>query len=182
MAGKKAEIELHYERCCGIDVHKKLIVACFRDGTKATVREFGATSKELRNLAEWLHIGKCEMAAMESTGSYWKPVYNILEMLELDVMAVNAQHVKNLPGRKTDVKDAEWIARLLSEGLLKASYVPDKEQRELREVTRYRKSLTEERAREINRLGKMLEGANIKLTSVLRNCKKTNCYLLEDIT
>ena len=167
MGRKTAEVELYYERCCGLDVHKELIVACFRDGTKNTIREFGATSKELRILAEWLNCAGCEMTVMESTGSYWKPVYNILELLGLEVMVSNARDVKNLPGRKTDVKDAEWMARLLAQGLLKPSYIPDRGQRELREVTRYRKSLTEERAREINRLGKMLEGANIKLTSVV---------------
>ena len=169
MGKKTAEVELHYGRCCGLDVHKKLIVACFRDGSKSEVREFGATSKELQQLAQWLLDKNCEMTAMESTGSYWKPVYNILEALGLELMVVNATHVKMLPGRKTDVNDAEWLARLLSQGLLKPSFVPDREQRELREVTRYRKSLTEERAREINRLGKMLEGANIKLTSNVKN-------------
>jgi transposase len=164
-----AEVELYYGRCCGLDVHKRLIVACFRDGAKSEIREFGTTSKELKELAEWLIKGHCEMAAMESTGSYWKPVYNILETLGVEIMVVNAQHVKSLPGRKTDVKDAEWIARLLAQGLIKPSYVPDREQRELREITRYRKSLTEERAREINRLGKMLEGANIKLSSIVKD-------------
>ncbi len=102
---------------------------------------------------------------MESTGAYWKPIYNILELLCLDVMVVNAHHMKNVPGRKTDAKDAEWIADLLQHGLLKSSYIPNKEQRELREVVRYRKSLIEERSREINRLEKTLEGANIKLSS-----------------
>jgi transposase len=117
---------------------------------------------------------------MESTGSYWKPVYNILELLGLEVMVANARDVKNLPGRKTDVRDAEWIARLLAQGLLKPSFIPYREQRELREVTRYRKSLTEERSREINRLGKMLEGANIKLTSVVDNVLgKSSRNLLE---
>jgi transposase len=105
------------------------------------------------------------MVAMESTGSYWKPIYNILELLNLDVIVVNAHHMKSVPGRKTDVKDAEWIAQLLQHGLLKASYIPDKEQRELREIVRYRKSLVQERSREINRLEKTLEGANIKLSS-----------------
>jgi transposase len=169
MSCKTAEVEVHYERCCGLDVHKKLIVACFRDGSSKTVREFGATSKDLRELAEWLINAGCEMAAMESTGSYWKPIYNVLDLLGLDVMVVNAQHIKNVPGRKTDVNDATWISKLLAQGLLKPSFIPDREQRELREVTRYRKSLTEERAREINRLGKMLEGANVKLTSVVRD-------------
>jgi len=167
MGKKIAEVELHYERCCGLDVHKKLIVACFRDGTNKTIRQFGATSKELRSLAEWLIEQQCEMTAMESTSSYWKPVYNILELYGLDIIVVNAHHMKNVPGRKTDIKDAEWIAKLLSQGLLKPSYIPSRDQRELREITRYRKSLIEERSREINRLGKMLEGANIKLTSVV---------------
>jgi transposase len=157
-----------------------LIVACFRDGSKSTIREFGATSKELLRLAEWLDSVGCEMTVMESTGSYWKPVYNILELLGLEVMVSNARDVKNLPGRKTDVRDAEWMAKLLSQGLLKPSYIPGRDQRELREVTRYRKSLTEERAREINRLGKMLEGANIKLTSVVTDVLgKSSRKLLE---
>ena len=180
MGRKTAEVELHYERCCGLDVHKDLIVACFRDGSKSTVREFGATSKELRRMAEWLESVNCDMAVMESTGSYWKPVYNILELLGVAVMVSNARDVKNLPGRKTDVKDAEWMARLLAQGLLRPSYTPDRAQRELREVTRYRKSLTEERAREINRLGKMLEGANIKLSSVVDDVTgKSSRKLLE---
>jgi transposase len=180
MVRRTAEVELYYERCCGLDVHKGLIVACFRDGAKNTIKEFGATSKELRRLAEWLISVGCEMSVMESTGSYWKPVYNVLELLGLEVMVSNARDVKNLPGRKTDVKDAEWMARLLAQGLLKPSFIPDREQRELREVTRYRKSLTEERAREINRLGKMLEGANIKLTSVVENVLgKSSRKLLE---
>ena len=180
MDKKTAEVELHYERCCGLDVHKKMIAACYRDGNNKTVREFGTTSKELRGLAEWLTDCGCDMVAMESTGSYWKPVFNILELLGLNVMVVNAREVKNLPGRKTDVKDAEWIARLLSEGLLKPSFTPDKEQRALRDITRYRKSLTEERAREINRLEKMLEGANIKLSSFVRDLLgKSSRKLLE---
>ena len=178
MDKKTAEVEIHYERCCGLDVHKKLIVACYRDGSNKTVREFGATSRELIEMAEWLISGNCEMTAMESTGSYWKPIYNVLELLGLDVMVVNAQHIKNVPGRKTDVNDAMWISQLLAQGLLKPSFVPDREQLELREITRYRKSLTEERAREINRLGKMLEGANIKLTSVVRDVLGKNARKL----
>lgn len=126
-----------YDNCCGIDVHKKLIVVCFRKGNKQELREFGATTKELQILAEWLKDGDCEMAAMESTASYWKPLYNILESSGLNVMVVNASHMKAVPGRKTDVKDAEWIADLLQHGLLKASFIPDKAQRELREMVRY---------------------------------------------
>jgi len=104
--------------------------------------------------------------AMESTGVYWKPVYNLLEVLEINILLVNAQHIKGVPGRKTDVKDAEWIADLLRHGLLQGSYVPDREQRELRELVRYRRSLTQEKARVVNRIQKVLEGANIKLSSV----------------
>lgn len=154
-----------YERCCGIDVHKKLIVACFRNGKKAELRKFDTLTSSIKELGNWLLENKCEMVAMESTGAYWKPIYNILELLDMNVMVVNAHHMKNVPGRKTDAKDAEWIADLLQHGLLKASYIPSKEQREIRDVVRYRKSLIEERAREINRLEKTLEGANIKLSS-----------------
>lgn len=154
-----------YERCCGIDVHKKLIVACLRNGKKAELRKFDTLTSSIKELGNWLLENKCEMVAMESTGAYWKPIYNILELLDIDVMVVNAHHMKNVPGRKTDAKDAEWIADLLQHGLLKASYIPNKEQREIRDVVRYRKSLIEERAREINRLEKTLEGANIKLSS-----------------
>ena len=158
-----------YDICCGIDVHKKLIVACLRKGNKNVIREFGATTKELLTLADWLKESSCKMVAMESTASYWKPLYNILESSGLNAMVVNAHHMKAVPGRKTDVKDAEWIADLLQHGLLQASYIPDKDQRELRELVRYRKSLTGERSRELNRLQKMLEGANIKLSGTVRD-------------
>jgi transposase len=156
-----------YERCCGIDVHKKMIVACFIVGSKQESRTYGTSTGDLREMAKWLLDNECQIAAMESTGAYWKPVYNVLEVLGLEVMVVNAQHMKAVPGRKTDTKDALWIADLLKHGLLKASFIPDKEQRELREVSRYRNNLVEERAREINRLEKTLEGANIKLSSVV---------------
>lgn len=156
-----------YDKCCGIDVHKKLIVACFKQGNKQESREFGATTRELLALADWLKEGNCEMVAMESTASYWKPLYNILESCDLKAMVVNANHMKAVPGRKTDVKDAEWIADLLQHGLLRASYIPAKDQRELRELVRYRKSLVGERGRELNRLQKMLEGANIKLSGTV---------------
>lgn len=156
-----------YERCCGIDVHKKMIVACLLVGSKQETRTFGTSTEDLRKMAQWLLDNKCQIAAMESTGAYWKPVYNVLEVLGVEAIVVNAQHMKAVPGRKTDTKDAGWIADLLKHGLLKASFIPDKEQRELREVSRYRKSLVEERSREINRLEKTLEGANIKLSSVV---------------
>ena len=158
-----------YDKCCGIDVHKKLIVACFRRGNRQEVREFGATTRELLTLADRLKEGGCQMVAMESTASYWKPLYNILESSDLNAMVVNAHHMKAVPGRKTDVKDAEWIADLLQHGLLQASYIPDKDQRELREPVRYRKSLVGERTRELNRLQKMLEGANIKLSGTVED-------------
>jgi transposase len=162
-------MKIVYERCCGVDVHKKKVVCCLRNGNRNELREYGTLTNELKEMADWLTQNHCEMVAMESTGSYWKPLYNIMELLGLNAMVVNASHMKAVPGRKTDVKDAEWIADLLQHGLLTASYIPDKEQRELREVMRYRKSLTEERSREINRLQKMLEGANVKLGNMVSN-------------
>ena len=158
-----------YNNCCGIDVHKKLLVACFRSGGKQEIRNFGATTREIIELCQWLMDGGCEMVAMESTGSYWKPLYNIIEEMGLMAMVVNARHMKAVPGRKTDVQDAEWIADLLQHGLLRASYIPDKRQRELRELVSYRKSLISEYCRELNRLQKMLEGANIKLSGTVSN-------------
>jgi transposase len=162
-------MDVIYRRCCGIDVHKKIIVACLRVGRENELMEFGTSTSEIQKMAKWLQENGCEIVAMESTGSYWKPIYNVLELLGMNVIVVNAQHVKAVPGRKTDVKDAQWIADLLQHGLLKASYIPTKAQRELREISRYRKSLVEERARELNRLGKVLEGGNIKLTSVVKD-------------
>lgn len=171
-----------YDICCGIDVHKKLMVACLRKGSRNVIREFGATTRELLTLADWLRESDCKMVAMESTASYWKPLYNILESSGLNAMVVNAHHMKAVPGRKTDVRDAEWIADLLQHGLLQASYIPDKDQRELRELVRYRKSLTGERSRELNRLQKMLEGANIKLSGTVRDINgKSARSLLEYI-
>jgi transposase len=120
---------------------------------------------ELLALADWLEAAGCQAVAMESTGSYWKPVYNLLEA-RFTLLLVNAQHLKQVPGRKTDVKDCEWIAQLLQYGLLRPSYVPERAQRELRELTRYRTALVRERSAELNRLAKVLEGANIKLGSV----------------
>ena len=161
-------MEQIYDNCCGVDVHKKLIVACFKHGRKQEVREFGTTTRELLEMAGWLTEGGCEKVAMESTGSYWKPIYNILESSDLSAIVVNAQHIKKVPGRKTDVSDAEWIADLLQHGLLNASFIPDKARRELRELVGYRKSLTKEQAAELNRLQKMLEGANIKLSGTVK--------------
>jgi transposase len=172
-----------YERCAGIDVHKRIITVCLRIGRKTQVREFGTLTCELREMAAWLKENDVQMTAMESTGSYWKPLYNTFEQEGIPAMVVNAGHMKTVPGRKTDVKDAEWIAKLLSQGLLKASSIPDREQRELRELTRFRKSQIEERARTLNRLQKMLEGANIKLSSWVSDIDgKSATQLLELIT
>lgn len=169
-----------YDRCCGIDVHKKLMVCCFIQGKEQEIREFGATTRELLELADWLSKGNCQMVAMESTGSYWKPLYNILESSGLSAQVVNASHMKNVPGKKTDKNDAEWIAELLQLGLLKPSYIPDKDQRELRELVSYRKSLVQEQSRELNRLQKMLEGANIKISGTISHINSKSARALLD--
>ena len=138
-----------------------------RVSEKKEIRQFSTMTEDILQLVSWLKETNCEMAAMESTGSYWKPVYNIFEEEQIPIMVVNAQHIKGVPGRKTDVKDAEWIADLVRHGLVKASYIPNREQRELREITRYRQEVIEERARELNRIQSVLEGCNIKLSSVI---------------
>ena len=172
--------EVYYERCAGIDVHKKLLVVCLRINRKSELREFGTLTRDIREMVAWLRSNGCQMAAMESTGSYWKPIYNIFEQEGLPIMLCNAYHIKNVPGRKTDVNDAQWIAKCLNQGLLNPSFVPDREQRELRDMTRFRKSQIEERARNVNRLQKFLEGANIKLGSWLSDIEgKSATALLE---
>lgn len=163
-------MERLYERCCGLDVHKKRVVACLRlpgprGRRRREVRTFGTTTGELLRLADWLTENGCTHVAMESTGVYWKPVFNVLEGV-CEVLLVNAHQVKALPGRKTDVKDCEWIAELLEHGLLKASFIPPEPIRDLRDLTRYRKTLIRERGSEVNRIQKVLETANIKLASV----------------
>ncbi|GIM28433.1 IS110 family transposase [Clostridium polyendosporum] len=160
-------MEIIYERCCGMDVHKDTIVACFISGRKKTTKTFSTTTSSLLQLVDWLKINECQYVAMEATGAYWKPIYNVLEMEEMPTLVVNAQHIKAVPGRKTDVKDSEWIADLLRHGLLNGSYIPNRDQRELKELVKYRRSLIQERARELNRIQKILEGANIKLSSVV---------------
>ena len=175
-------MEKVYDKCCGVDIHKKLIVACFKQGRKQEIREFGATTRELLEMTQWLEEGGCEQVAMESTASYWKPLYNILESAGLGAMVVNARHMKAVPGRKTDATDSEWIADLLQHGLLRASFIPDKARRELRELVGYRKSLIKEQAAELNRLQKILEGANIKLSGTIREINgKSGRNLLEAI-
>src|SRR5258705_1422253 len=156
-----------YKRSCGLDVHKKVIVACLllleADGElRREIRKFGTMTEDLLALLDWLQQAGCTHVAMESTGVYWKPIYNILEG-HLEVVVVNAQHLKKVPGRKTDVRDAEWLAECFQLGLLKASFIPPAPVRELRDLTRYRTSLIRERARTANRLQKVLEDANIKL-------------------
>ena len=125
-------MDVIYRCCCGIDVHKKLIVACLRTGGRSELQEFGAMTGEIKELAGWLQEAGCEVVAMDSTGVYWKPLYNLFELLDINAIIVNAAHMKAVPGRKTDMKDAEWIAELLRHGLLKASFIPGREQRELR--------------------------------------------------
>ncbi len=156
-----------YERCCGLDIHKDSITACHRTGRQRELRTFGTRTKDLRELRDWLLAAGCTHVAMESTGVFWKPIFNVLEGHGLTLLLVNARHMKAVPGRKTDMKDAEWIAQLLQHGLLQPSFVPDRDQRELREVVRYRRSLIQELARETNRIQKVLEGANIKLAGTI---------------
>ncbi|WP_088103050.1 IS110 family transposase [Halalkalibacter urbisdiaboli] len=155
------------ERACGMDVHKKSITACVITPEGKEVQTFSTETVFLLKLIDWIKEHACTHVAMESTGVFWKPIVNLLEAEAIEFFVVNAQHMKAVPGRKTDVKDAEWIAQLPRHGLLKGSYVPDRSQRELRELVRYRRSIIEERARQHNRIQKVLEGANIKLASVV---------------
>ncbi|MCL6613608.1 MAG: IS110 family transposase [Firmicutes bacterium] len=153
--------------CCGLDVHKDEITACLISKRERIIKTFGTMTEDLLALLDWLLKADCMHVAMESTGVYWKPVYNILEAGGLqEILVVNARDVKAVPGRKTDITDAEWIADLYRHGLLRGSFIPDRAQRELRELVRYRRSLIEEHSREVNRIQKVLEGANIKLGSV----------------
>jgi transposase len=158
------------ERCCGLDIHKTSVVACLlvsppHGEPVRAIRTFGTMTEDLLALADWLAGAGCTHVAMESTGVYWKPIWNLLEG-DFDLLLANPRHIKAVPGRKTDVTDAEWIADLLRHGLLQGSFVPDRPQRELRELTRYRASLVRERTAEANRLQKTLEGANLKLAAV----------------
>jgi transposase len=158
-------MQVMYERCAGLDVHKKTVVACVLTPAGQETRTFGTMTAELLALADWLLACGCTHVAIESTGDYWKPVFNILEGT-CEVILVNAQHVKAVPGRKTDVKDAAWLAELLQHGLLRASFIPPVAQRELRDLTRYRSTFIRERVTLINRVQKLLEDANIKLAAV----------------
>jgi transposase len=158
------------ERCCGLDVHQGTVVACVLVGgahhkARKEVRTFGTMTRDLMELKQWLVEQGCTHVAMESTGVYWKPVYNVLEGA-FELIVGNARHIKNVPGRKTDVKDSEWIADLLRHGLIAKSFVPPPPLRELRDLLRYRRKLVESRSAERNRLIRLLESANIKLSSV----------------
>jgi transposase len=163
-------MDVVYPRCSGLDVHKKTVVACVivpgvKGKPQKAIRTFGTMTDDLLALGDWLAEREVTQVAMESTGVYWQPIWNLLEE-RFTLLLVNAYHVKQVPGRKTDVGDCEWIADLLRHGLLTGSFVPDRSQRELRELTRYRTALMQERAAEVNRLQKTLEGANIKLAAV----------------
>lgn len=166
-------MKVEHKRCCGLDVHKKTVVAAIvvedtADNVYKEVRTYGTMTEDLLELADWLMSNQITHVAMESTGEYWKPIYNILEN-NFELLLVNAQHIKHVPGRKTDVKDSEWIAELLRHGLLKASFIPPAGQRELRELTRHRANFVRERAALVNRVQKTLESANIKLGDVATN-------------
>jgi transposase len=168
-------MQVIYPCCCGLDIHKKFVVACVlttsQDGqVQKEIRTFSTMTDELLALVEWLRSTGCTHVAMESTSSYWRPVYNLLEGL-FEVLVGNAYHMKAVPGRKTDIKDAEWIADLLRHGLLRGSFIPGPEQRHLRDLTRYRIHLVEERARITNRLQAVLEDANVKLASVVTDIR-----------
>jgi transposase len=163
-------MEVLHARCCGIDVHKASLVACLRvqDGRRrhAEVQSFGTTTTEILRLHAWLSAAGCTHVAMESTGVYWQPVFNLLED-SFGVVLANAHHIKAVPGRKTDVKDCEWLADLLAHGLIRASFIPPASIRALRDLTRHRKSLIRDRVKAANRVHKLLEGANIKLGTVV---------------
>jgi transposase len=168
-------MQVLYPRCCGLDIHKKFVVACLMvtaaDGqVERTVRSFSTLTDDLLALSDWLRDAGCTHVAMESTSTYWRPIYNLLEG-QFEVLVANAYHIKQVPGRKTDVKDAEWIADLLRHGLLRGSFIPPAEQRRLRDLTRYRTHLVEERARLTNRLQAALEDANVKLSSVVTDIR-----------
>lgn len=157
------------ERGCGIDIHKSILVATIRGlGITEETRTFDGFTQSIELLRDWLKENGITHVAMESTGVYWKPVYNILES-DFEILLVNARHIKNVPGHKTDKKDSKWITKLLLSGLLKGSFIPPKHIRELRDLTRYKRKVIEQISSEKNRIHKLLEDANIKLSSVVSN-------------
>lgn len=169
MKKEQVEFEQVIDRGCGIDVHESLLTATIRGtGIVESTREFGAFTKDIEALRDWLKENAITHIAMESTGVYWKPVFNILEA-DFEIILVNARHIKNVPGHKTDKKDSKWIAKLLASGLLKGSFIPPKPIRDLRDLTRYKRKIVDQIASEKNRIQKILEDANIKLSSVVSN-------------
>ena len=167
MEKQTIEFEQMVVRGCGMDVHKETVVATISGtGIKEETRTFSTFTNSLIELKAWLKSNQVSHAAMESTGVYWKPVFNILEQ-DFEILLVNARHIKNVPGHKTDKKDSKWIAKLLLSGLLKGSFIPPKEIRELRDLFRYKRKLTGQASSEKNRLQKILEDTNIKLSSVV---------------
>ena len=164
-------MEVLHPRCCGLDVHKETVVACLRlviDGKAVKeTRTFQTTTASLIELSDWLAENACTRIAMEATGVYWKPVWHILSDGDFELVLANAAHIKNVPGRKTDVKDADWISELLAHGLIRPSFVPDTQTQEMRTFLRTRKQLVREKSSHILRIQKTLEDANIKLDSVI---------------
>jgi len=173
-------MEVVHEVCCGLDVHKKSVAACvlWAAGRRRQTKEFGTFTKELLELADWLRACGVTHVALESTGVYWMPVWNLLEG-QFEVLLVNAQHIKAVPGRKTDQKDSEWIADLLQHGLLRASFVPPTPIRELRDLTRYRASLAQEINRIANRLA-VRRGSKRATIAVVHNLLVIAYYILRD--
>ena len=169
------------ERGCGLDVHKKEIVATVSGtGIESETRTFQSTTRSLTELKEWLLALGVTHVAMESTGVYWKPVMNILEPGGFSIMVVNARHIKYVPGHKTDKKDSAWICKLRRAGLLKGSFVPGRNQRDLRDLTRYRRKLVQQQAAEHNRMIRIFEDANLKLSSVFSNIRGKMCTRVID--
>lgn len=167
MSKQTVKFEQVVSRGCGIDVHKKILVATvLGSGLSEQTRTFESFTESIEQLRDWLKSCGVTHIAMESTGVYWKPVFNILES-DFEIILVNARHIKNVPGQKTDKKDSKWIAKLLLSGLLKGSFIPPKSTRELRDLTRYRRKIVGSISSEKNRLQKILEDANIKLSSVV---------------
>jgi len=171
------------KRACGLDVHQASITACImRQGIQKQIKTFGTNTEDLEALKAWLHEHGISHVAMESTGVYWKPVFNVIGE-DFDLMLVNARHIKHVPDRKTDVQDAEWICKLLRAGLLQGSYIPEEKIRQLRDLTRYQKKLQHQIQNEKNRVHKILQDANVKLTSVLSDIfGKTGRSVLNDLS
>lgn len=168
-------------RGCGLDVHKKEIVATVNGtGLKTETRTFQSTTKSLRDLRQWLESLGVTHVAMESTGVYWKPVMNVLEPGGFTILVVNARHIKYVPGHKTDKKDSAWLCKLLRAGLLKGSFIPGRSQRDLRDLTRYRRKLVQQQTSEHNRMIRIFEDANLKLSSVFSNIRGKTCTAVID--